>query len=157
MSLSHSLCMHLCCCFLAPKTVFFLHYPMPLLSQLPLTGARRRARNITWAPFLCSVSGLSVLGFSQKLGPPRASQRRLVPVTPALLQPPPSPVGLCGSTPRLRLPHLATASLPPQGQRAGAELHLSPEKFERRGLNGYSGWDGGMVEDQFLRIHSFYK
>lgn len=110
-------------------SVLLLPYPkFSLPSTFPhassLSVASIRGQEESWGRHLGSLPlfypsshpGLCVLGFCQKLGPPGASQGRLVPVAPALLQPPPVPVGL--STPRLRLFHLCNP--PPQGQRTGA-------------------------------------
>ena len=92
---------------LLPKLIFFLHFPHASLLVASNRGQEEgRGHHLDILPLLCPSNhpGLSVLGFSEKLGPLGASQRRPVPVAPALLQPPPAPVGL--STPRLRLPHL---------------------------------------------------
>lgn len=112
--------------------VFVLLLPCPkvnLPSTLPHASSPSVASNrgqeegqgphLSPLPLFCpsNHAGLSVLGFSEKLGPPGASQRRLVPVAPALLQPPPAPVGLCGSTPSLRLP-ASPQLLPPPHPRA---------------------------------------
>lgn len=137
------LCACICAAVSWPRSLALFHTP-PCLFSLKREAGRRAGgggggHHLGPLPLLCpsNHSGLSVLGFSEKQGPPGASQRRLVPVAPALLQPPPAPVGLCGSMPRLRLPpHLRNpTALPAPGPSAGAELHLNPEseKLERRG------------------------
>lgn len=122
-------------------SVLLFPYPEVWLPSLRREAGRRAGgHHLGPLPLLCpsNHSGLSVLGFSEKQGPPGASQRRLVPVAPALLQPPPAPVGLCGSMPRLRLPpSLQPNRSPPPypTPRAQRRSRTSPESenFENRG------------------------
>lgn len=104
-----------------------------------------RGHHLGPLPLLCPSNhpGLSVLGFSEKLGPPGASQRRLVMFLspPPFLLPPPAPVGLCRSTPRLRLPPAPQPA--PANPRAERRSRIPPEseKFERGGES--EGWMRG--------------
>ena len=110
--------------FPCPQVCLHLHSPH---ASSPWVASNRglkegRGHHLGPLPLFSPANhlGLSVLDFSEKLGPPGASQRRLVPVAPALLQPPLAPVGLCGSTPGLHL-HPSLQLLPPPAPESQAQ------------------------------------